>query len=228
VDESGEFLTQRHHPRMALIAPELTGGHLNVSAPGMPTLELPAEPRATVLTRVRVWNDSCDASWMGEPAARWFSDFLGFPCSLVHMPRETRRPANPTYDTTGSRVSFADAFPFLLIAEESLADLNRRLEDPVPMNRFRPNLTIAGAGAFQEDGWAQIEIGGLALNVVKPCARCLITTTDQFTAERGVEPLRTLATFRKIGGHVMFGQNAVHEGRGQLRVGDTVLVKQER
>lgn len=228
VDESGEFLTQRHHPRMALIAPELVDGHLKVSAPGMPTLELPAEPRPTVLTRVTVWNDSCEASWMGETAARWFSDFLGFPCSLVHMPRETRRPTNPAYDTTGSRVSFADAFPFLLIGEESLAELNRRLDDPLPMNRFRPNLTVAGAGAFQEDGWARIEIGGLALNVVKPCARCVVTTTDQYTMERGVEPLRTLATFRKIDGKVMFGQNAVHEGRGRLRVGDAVLVKQER
>jgi len=228
VDESGEFLTQRDHPRMALIAPELTDGHLKVNAPDMPTLELPLEPRPIVLTRVTIWDDSCEASWMGEPAARWFCDFLGCACSLVHMPRETRRPTDPVYDITGSRVSFADAFPFLLIAEESLADLNRRLTDPLPMNRFRPNLTIAGAAAFEEDGWARIEIGGLALNIVKPCARCVITTTDQITAERGVEPLRTLAKYRKIGGKVMFGQNAVHEGTGQLRVGDAVLVKQER
>jgi len=224
VDHSGEFLTQRDHPRMALIAPELTDGHLKVSAPGMPTLELPLEPKPIVLTRVTVWDDSCEASWMGESAAGWFSDFLGFACSLVHMPSETRRPTNPAYDTTGSRVSFADAYPFLLISEESLADLNGRLADPLPMNRFRPNLTIAGAGAFHEDRWARIEIGGLALNVVKPCDRCVITTTDQVTTKRGVEPLRTLATYRKVGGKVMFGQNAVHEGRGSLRVGDRVIV----
>src|SRR5215210_8973039 len=102
VDESGEFLTQRDHPRMALIAPELTDGLLKVNAPDMPPLELPLDPRPTVLTRVTVWDDSCEASWMGEPAARWFSDFLGGACSLVHMPRETRRPTNPGYDSTGA------------------------------------------------------------------------------------------------------------------------------
>jgi uncharacterized protein len=228
VDPSGEFITQRTHPRMALIAPELSDGHLRVNAPEMPPLELPLDPRPTVVTRVTVWNDACDATWLGEPAAQWFSDFLGRSCSLVHMPVQTRRPTNPAYDSTGSRVSFADAFPFLIISEESLADLNRRLAEPLPMNRFRPNLTVAGAGPYAEDGWSRIEIGTLALNVVKPCSRCVITTTDQVTTARGREPLRTLATYRNLGGKVMFGQNAVHQGIGRLRLGDPVLVLQRR
>jgi uncharacterized protein len=224
VDQAGEFMTQRDYPRLALVSPTISGGALRVSAPGMPPLELPLEPAATVLTRVTVWDDSCEASWTGEPAARWFSDFLGISCSLVHMPVESRRPTNPAYDPTGSRVSFADAYPLLLISEESLADLNRRLAQPLPMNRFRPNLTVLGGGPYAEDQWSRIEIGSMVLNLVKPCDRCVITTTDQITTERGVEPLRTLATYRKVNGKVFFGQNAVHEAPGQLRVGDAVTV----
>ncbi|MFL5546924.1 MAG: MOSC domain-containing protein, partial [Gemmatimonadales bacterium] len=166
----------------------------------------------------------CEATWTGEPAARWFSEFLGIPCSMVHMPAESLRPTNPAYDPSGSRVSFADAYPLLLISEESLADLNGRLAQPLPMNRFRPNLTVSGGGPFAEDRWSRVEIGSVVLNLVKPCDRCVITTTDQTTTERGVEPLRTLATYRKVDGKVYFGQNAVHEAPGRLRVGDAVSV----
>jgi len=224
VDQAGEFMTQRDHPRLALVSPVITGRALRVNAPGMPALELPLEPAPTVMTQVTVWRYRGEATWTGEPAARWFSDFLGIACSLVHMPAESRRLTNPAYDPTGSRVSFADAYPILVISEESLADLNRRLVQPLPMNRFRPNLTVAGGGAFAEDRWRRIEIGSVVLNLVKPCDRCVITTTDQTTTERGVEPLRTLATYRKVDGNVLFGQNAVHEAPGQLRVGDAVTI----
>jgi uncharacterized protein YcbX len=224
VDEAGEFMTQRDHPRLVLVSPAITGKVLRVSAPGMPPLELPLEPKATVVTQVTVWDDSCEASWTGEAAARWFSDFLGIPCSLFHMPAESFRPTNPAYDPSGSRVSFADAYPLMLISEESLADLNRRLAQPLPMNRFRPNLTVSGGGAYDEDRWTRLEIGSLVLNLVKPCDRCVITTTDQSTTARGVEPLRTLATYRKVDGKVYFGQNAVHQAPGRLRVGDSVTV----
>jgi uncharacterized protein YcbX len=135
------------------------------------------------------------------------------------------RPADPAFAHAGARVSFADGFPFLLLSEESLADLNRRLPQPLPMNRFRPNLVVAGGQPYDEDTWSRIEIGGIRLRVVKPCGRCVVTTTDQLTGERGKEPLQTLATYRKRDGEVMFGQNVVHEGPGWLRVGDAVRVR---
>jgi uncharacterized protein YcbX len=225
VDELGEFLSQRSHPRLALVVPTIQDGALRLDAPGMPTLDLPLDPSPTVALSVTVWDDTCGATWLGEKPARWFSEFLGCSCSLVHMGGATVRPADPAFAPGGTRVSFADGFPFLLISEESLADLNRRLAQPLPMNRFRPNLVVAGAQPYDEDRWERIEIGGIGLRIVKPCARCLVTTTDQTTAERGREPLRTLATYRKIDGKVMFGQNAVHEGPGRLRVGDLVLLK---
>ena len=223
VDQTGEFLSQRSHPRLALVSTGILNGTLRLEAPGMPALEIPLDPQPTVHTTVQVWNDRCGATWTGERPARWFSDFLGTACSLVHMPEETLRPADQTYAPDGTRVSFADAFPFLIISEASLADLNRRLAEPVPMNRFRPNLVIAGAEPYAEDGWDRLEINGIRLRVVKPCSRCVITTTDQVTAERSKEPLRTLGRYRKRWGKVMFGQNAVHETVGRLRVGDRVL-----
>jgi hypothetical protein len=225
VDRSGQFLSQRSHSRLALVVPSICDGALRVDAPGMSTLELSLAPAPTVATSVTVWNDTCGATWLGEKAANWFSDFLGSACSLVHMDADVVRPANPAFAPPGSRVSFADGLPFLLISEESLTDLNRRLAEPLPMNRFRPNLVVAGGEPYQEDGWTRIQIGEVGLQVVKPCGRCLVTTTDQTTGERGKEPLRTLATYRKRDGEVMFGQNVVHEGRGRLCVGDPVVLR---
>lgn len=222
VDHNGQFLTQRNHPRLALVVPNIRDGVLQIDAPGMPALELPVKPATSVLTRVTVWRQTCDATWVGETAAGWFSDFLGSACSLVYMDDEVVRPTNPAF-APGFRVSFADGYPFLLISEASLDDLNRRLAEPLPMNRFRPNLVVAGGQPYQEDGWTRIRIGEIALRVVKPCERCVITTTDQTTAERGKEPLRALATYRKRDGEVMFGQNAVHQNTGHLRVGDSVV-----
>jgi MOSC domain-containing protein len=225
VDRSGQFLSQRSHARLALVVPSIRDGALRIDAPGMPTLETSLDPSPTVATRVTVWDDTCGATWLGEKAAEWFTQFLGCACSLVHMAGDTVRPADPAFASQPARVSFADGFPFLLISEESLADLNRRLAEPLPMNRFRPNLVVGGGEPYQEDGWSRIEIGGIRLSVVKPCGRCLVTTTDQNTGERGKEPLRTLATYRKRDGEVMFGQNVVHEGTGRLRVGDPVVLR---
>jgi uncharacterized protein YcbX len=119
-------------------------------------------------------------------------------------------------------VSFADAFPFLLLSEESLADLNRRLAEPLPMNRFRPNLVIRGVPPFGEDELGSFTIGEIRFRAVKPCERCVVTTTDQETLERGVEPLRTLSTYRRTRGEVYFGQNLIHENFGSLAVGNVL------
>ena len=224
VDQTGTFISQRSCPSMALVVPSIAGGALRITAPGMSPLEIPLDPSITVTTTVVVWDDVCSATWLGEDAAQWFSRFLGISCSLVYMSGDVVRPANPAFAPPGAKVSFTDGYPFLLISEESLSDLNGRLSHPLPMNRFRPNLVVAGGEPYGEDAWTGIQIGGLPLRVVKPCPRCVVTTTDQMTGERAKEPLRTLATYRKVNGEVMFGQNVVHEGTGRLRVGDRVIV----
>jgi MOSC domain-containing protein len=224
VDAAGQMISQRTHPRLALVRPAIDDGTLRIETAGMPALELPLAPASAVTTPATVWDDTCAAVWTGERAAQWFSDVLDTDCSLVYMPETTVRPANTAYAPPGHRVSFADAFPFLLISEESLADLNGRMPAPLPMNRFRPNLVIAGGPPFAEDALGAFQIGALPFYVVKPCDRCVVTTTDQATAERGLEPLRTLATYRRWDGKVWFGQNVLHEGTGRLAVGDVVLV----
>lgn len=224
VDSRGMLVSQRTHPRLALVRPNLHQDRLTLRAPGTAPLVLSLRPTGSVLVKATVWDDACDAIWLGPGPAQWLTEVLDSPCELVYMPDATVRPADPAYAPDGARVSFADGFPFLLISEESLADLNRRLAEPLPMNRFRPNLVIAGGEPYIEDALDRFEIDGLAFRVVKPCGRCVVTTTDQETTERGVEPLRTLATYRKEGGEVMFGQNVVHLGTGRLTVGAPLLV----
>lgn len=224
VDSRGLLVSQRTHPRLALVRPAVHGDRLVLHAPGASPLELSLSPAESVIVRATVWDDTCDAIWLGPGPARWFSEVLGSSCELVYMPDATVRPADPAYAGDGVRVSFADAFPFLVISEESLADLNSKLARPLPMNRFRPNLVITGGEPYVEDTLERFEACGIVFRGVKPCGRCVVTTTDQETTQRGVEPLRTLAKYRKQGGEVMFGQNVVHAGTGRLTVGAPLLV----
>jgi uncharacterized protein YcbX len=221
VDESGDFLSQRAHPRLALIRPELRPGALVLRAAGAPDLDLPQEPGAAADLAVRVWAGETRGRAVSPEADRWLSAFLGVDCRLVYMPEDVVRPVRPDYAFHGERTSFTDGFPFLLTSEASLEDLNRRLLAPVPMNRFRPNLVVAGAEPFAEDLWRRIRIGPITFGVAKPCPRCVMTTVDQALGRSpSTEPLRTLATFRRnADGEVDFGQNLLHAGTGRLEVG---------
>lgn len=224
VDSRGVMVSQRSHPRLALVRPTLHADRLTLDAPRGAVLDLPLSPTGSEVWKVSVWNDTCDALWLGPDPSRWLSEVLGSPCSLVYMCDATVRQADPGFAPARTRVSFADAFPFLLISEESLADLNSKLSRPIPMNRFRPNLVIAGVEPYGEDKLERFQVGAVSFHTVKPCARCVVTTTDQETARRSLEPLRTLATYRTRGSEVMFGQNLVHRGTGRLAVGAPVLV----
>ena len=228
VDEVGRFMTQRLFPRMALIGVRIEPDRLVVDAPDMPSLEVPLEPPQQRPRLAQVWSDLVEVLRVGADADRWFGEFLGVRCKLVYLPDESVRPVDPAYGRTWDRVGLADGFPFLLASEDSLADLNARLESPVPMNRFRPNGVVRGCEPFAEDGWRLVRIGFISFRVVKPCARCAITTVDQRTATTGKEPLRTLARFRRAGEGVLFGQNLIHANKATLHIGDPVEVLQAR
>jgi uncharacterized protein YcbX len=223
VDAENNFLTQRELPRMAQVSPQL-GASLEVSAPGMPPLRVPLDS-AGDRTGVTVWSDQVEAVDEGSEAAGWLSRFLETPCRLVRIPSDIVRRADAEFSGPQDQVGFADGYSFLLTSHASLDDLNRRLPSALPMNRFRPNIVIDGVEPFEEDGWKRIRIDGIEFSVVKPCARCAITTVDQQTAEKSKEPLRTLATFRNVPGRgVMFGQNLVHHGTGAIRIGAPVEI----
>lgn len=224
VDPEGRFLTQRQNPRMALVGTQLIPDGLRLTAPGMEDLEISCREGRGEPLEVQVWADRCQARSSGDPAADWLSRFLGQPCRLVYLPAASTRAVDPDFAMADDQVGFSDGFPFLLISEASLEDLNRRLEQPLPMKRFRPNLVVRGCEPYAEDRWRRIRIGGVEFRVVKPCSRCAIPTIDTETAEKGPEPLRTLSQYRRQGGKVCFGQNLIHQGEGVLERDMTVEV----
>jgi uncharacterized protein YcbX len=226
VDGAGKFVTQREEPRLATVDVTIDEERaaLVLSASGHGAVQLSLAPREGERATVHVWSSEVAALHAGDEAARWASALLGAPASIVFMPDAVERPVEPEYARSGDHVSFADAFPMLVATTASLDDLNARLEQPVPMNRFRPNVVVDGSAPWAEDRWRRLRVGTVPVRLPKGCDRCVITTTDQVTGDRGVEPLRTLATFRKIENKVYFGVNAVPDARGTIAVGDAVTV----
>ena len=230
IDEKNQFLTQREFPKMATINVEIAEIALRVLNNGE-QIYIPFVPEGNESAKIEIWRSKCNAQVYENPINKWFSDILQTNCRLVLMPEETKRRVNYFYAVhADDHVSFADGYPFLLIGENSLADLNEKLENPVPMNRFRPNFVVKDSEAFAEDGWKKIKIGDAIFHVVKPCARCVMTTIDQASGQKtGVEPLKTLASFRipkrSRKKKILFGQNLIAESAGAvLRVGDRIEV----
>lgn len=229
VDPTGKFLTQRTLPRMAWIDAKLSSGMLTLSADGAGSVSVSIQSDPTApLRAVTVWkSEGLQAEDCGDIASRWLSNFLGLTCHLVRIGNKFSRPNLKSAAQPGDRVSFADACPFLVISEASLANLNDRIQenhgDPIPMNRFRPNIVVDGCEAFAEDTWTRFRIGDAVFRSAGKSDRCVVTTTDQLTGERGKEPLKTLATFRRGQPDptaVYFGVNLIHETKqGTVRVG---------
>lgn len=238
VDDHGKFLTQREYPRLALIRPQLKADSLELRAPGMLRLQIPLnlpDPDTAPTTDVQIWNDSVNAYDCDETTASWFSNVIGISCRLVRFHPDARRVTNSQW-TDGIDVPtlFSDGYPMLVISAESLADLNEKLlvqgREALPMNRFRPNIVIGGAGAFDEDYAESIAIGDAILKPVKPCPRCPIPSVDQATGQVGPDPLDILRSYRsnpKVDGAITFGMNAIllaGEGK-KIRVGQEANVE---
>lgn len=220
ISPDGKFMTQRQHPAMARLLTALDGETLTLSAENFSPLIVTPPPASAPISLVSVWKDrDIEALDAGDGPAAWLSTFLETPCRLVHMAAPDRaRPAE-----FGS-VSFADGYPLLVTNTASLASLNERLDAPVPMERFRPNIVVESETPWGEDDWRLLRIGTVELELVKPCSRCIVTTIDQETGTIPVprEPLRTMTKFRHQPGGVMFGQNALIRRAGTIRLGDRI------
>jgi len=223
VDGDGRFLTQRKHPRMALVQLALAGDGYVVTRAGLPSLSLPSLTSTGARVEIEVWKHRGPAVRHDE-GSDWFTRALGQPAQLVCTPDEIVRPVTGDGARDGDEVSFADGFPLLIATTASLADLNTRSNFRTDVRRFRPNLVIDGAPPWAEDEWRALRVGALPVRVTTPCARCTIPGVDPDSAELTKEPLRTLATFRTRDHEVYFGVNAIPDGVCELRVGDAVAV----
>ena len=223
VDEQGFFLSQRKFPKMALLQVDMNEEGLFVWDKRNPetNIQIPLISNKEEIKAVSIWDDQVDARFYSNEVGKWFSDFLGISCNLVSMFSE--RKIDPYYAANNESVSFSDGMPYLMIGQNSLEDLNSRLFSSVPMNRFRPNFVFAGGEPFVEDQWDKVQIGEAVFRITKPCGRCVVTTINQNTAEKGKEPLLTLSTFRTMDNLVLFGQNMMLEKGVKIKVGDEVF-----
>ncbi len=223
VDGADSLVSQREHSVMALMSGDICADGIRISFRGT-SLDVKRPQAGGSRRMVKVWYSETSAADCGDEAAEWLSGALGFPVRLTYMDEQAVREPSKNF-LPDDEVSFADAFPIMVASEASLADLNTRLESPVPMNRFRPNVVVSGFEPWAEDTWTTLTIGGIALRAVANCGRCLVTTIDQSTGEKtGSEPLRTLGTFRTIGQQIVFGRYVIPDTLGEIRVGDEVSV----
>lgn len=222
VDSNKDFITQRNHPQLSQIAVDLSQDKIHLSADGN-SIHL-ALSDSTKPVEVTVWQNQVNALEADTLQNEWISEFLGGHYSFVLMPEDGKRPANPNYAQHNENVSFADGYPYLIIGQSSLDDLNSSLPSPIPMNRFRPNIVVTGSSAYEEDHWREMKIGEVPFYGTHPCKRCIFTTIDQETGTKGKEPLKTLASYRKDGKDVIFGLNALARKKGIVRVGDELCL----
>jgi len=233
INNSGLFITQRIYPQLSLIHTEIIDDKIKLTAPNKNIIMLPLTLSQGELTTVRVWNDNVDGMQASNVYNKWISEYLGVDTRFVYMPETVNRPVDNDFSRSASdSVSFADGFPFLLISNESFDDLNRKLnnknEPSVNMNRFRPNLVVQGCKPYAEDEWPEYRMGGNHFYNVKPCSRCIMTTVDAKTGEKGTEPLKTLLEYRKKGDKAYFGQNVLidlnYDNSWNVSVGDVILL----
>jgi len=235
IDENGDALGQEELPRMALIQPRIVGADLTVVAPDRDPLELLVVDQGQS-RQTKHWEDEAPAIDQGDEAARWFSEFLETPCRLMASNELHERPAPEKYRHIfpAEQSRFTAVAPILLTSEASLADLNGRIAKPIRMNRFRQNLVVEGSAPFHEEWWARLRIGDLEFEKVASSERCSVTQLNQETAERGIEPIRTLAKYRRqpggVDGGIVFGVYFRPLGPGVVHLGDevTVLETQDR
>ncbi len=226
VDANNQFMTQRELPAMALLKTAISNDRIIISNNHKPDehIHIPAVNNSTKMIRVKIWDDECDSLEADANINNWFSFQLNQECKLVYMPDESLRKVDTKYASGEEITSFSDGYPLLLIGQASLDDLNSRLADKLPINRFRPNIVFSGGHAFEEDEMEEFVVNDIHFFGVKLCARCVVTTINQEKAEKNKEPLKTLATYRQHNNKIYFGQNLLHKGTGTIRVNDSIEI----
>ena len=231
IDEQGKAVTQREVPALTgLRAIVASDDGLRLSLPGRDDLTV-AEPVLGPLVRISVFAWHGQATLADHRAHEWLTAGLGTPVRLVWQDDPTRRVPDSPNARPADKMVFQDDFPVSLANLASLAALNDLIaesgsvEGPLPITRFRPNIVLAGSEPWVEDAWTggRLRIGEATFHVPEGSGRCLVTTTDQETGERGHEPLRTLGRYRNVGQRILFATLLVPDGPAPVRVGDTLV-----
>lgn len=228
IDETNNAITQRECRQMTLVSVAIHRDHMILShkeGKASP-IQIPLIPEQGNSLTIHLFKDDCMAWHINSSWDEWLSKTLNVDCRLVYMPEESKRQINPIYADEGEYVSLADGYPYLLTSEESLLELNSHIDtsEQVPMDRFRPNLVVKGVNPYEEDNWAEIKVGNAIFNVAKPCRRCVLTTINQDTAEKGIEPLIALNNTRRREKGVEFGQNLLYRSGNTLTIGDDIRI----
>jgi uncharacterized protein len=226
VDDNNSFLTQRTFKEMALLQVAQANNNFEVFDKRniADKIFIPNELTSGSTALVTVWDDVCEAIIAPQAINTWFTKVLGANCRLVYMPNSSQRFIDKRYATNTNDVnSFSDGYPILMVSEASLNDISAKAKTEIPVDRFRPNIVITGVAPFAEDDLKQFTINNTNYMGVKPCARCVVTTIDQNTAQSGKEPLKTLATYRQVNNKILFGQNVIPQNNGVIAVGDKLL-----
>ncbi|NNE30037.1 MAG: MOSC domain-containing protein [Saprospiraceae bacterium] len=222
VDETGKFISQRSHPKLALFKQSINESSLTLDFEGSKqTIPFTFEEGSSM--QVSVFDDTMEATPHLGPWNEWFSDILDSKLTIVKHTGKTQRIKKLLNAPMQTKVSFADGYPYLVLGTASLKELNKKLDSPVRMDRFRANIIVATERAHEEDSWESCKIGKVRFGFIKPCARCQVPTIDQQSAERGAEPIKTLAGYRKKGNKIFFGMNAISLDQGTVRVNDQVI-----
>jgi uncharacterized protein len=220
VDSDNQFMTQREFAEMALLKVQIEENGLKVTNKQKgDSIAIPFETNGETIT-VQVWSDRVKGIVVDKKLNAWFSDMLSTSCQLVYMHDQTQRRVDGRYAIHKEITSFSDGYPFLIIGQSSLDDLNNRLDEKLPVNRFRPNIVFTGGSPYEEDTLAHFTINDIHFYGVKLCSRCVITTINQDTIKKSKEPLRTLSKYRMKNNKIYFGQNLLHHGEGSIAVGD--------
>jgi uncharacterized protein YcbX len=221
IDNNNRFISQRECAKMALLKTNISADYLTVTdSSNNSFIKISLTPEKEEIIQVSVWDDTCTGQLVNDEIDKWFTNTLGRDIRLVYMPDSTKRFTDSKYAPSNSITSFSDAYPFLMIGQSSLDDLNDRLSNKVLINRFRPNIVFTGGAPYHEDVMNGFTINNIQFNGVKLCARCPIITIDQANASIGKEPTKTLASYRAKNNKIYFGQNLVHTGGGTITVGD--------
>jgi uncharacterized protein len=225
VDEHNRFITQREHPQLALFQLTLSNEQLAIKhLTNGASVQFNVDTFSTYEETVTIWDDQVQAVEVDKQLSQWFSKQLRMKCRLMYFPETNSRPVDKEHAKRNENVSFADGYPFLIIGQASLDDLNSRLQTPVTMQRFRPNFVFTGGEPYEEDYWKNFTIGEVKFTGVKNCSRCVLTTVDPNTGRKGKEPLATLSLYRKRNNSIYFGQNLLAVNYNTVNEGDAITL----